>query len=59
LAAAAQLPCPGGAQAFEHEAFVRGVLIDQHEPIGSLGNDISVRHLPARNAEGVLVRLLR
>ena len=36
---------------FEHETLVRGVLIDQNQPVVGLCDDIGARHLPARDPE--------
>ena len=49
---------PRGAQPFEHQALVRGVLVDDHQPVGGLGDDIGLRDLAARDAERI-VRLGR
>jgi hypothetical protein len=38
---------------------MRGMLVDQHQTVGSLGDDIGVGHLPARDAEGIGLRFGR
>ena len=52
-----RLPAHAAAQLFEHEALVRGVLIDDDQPVVGLGNNIGARDLAARDAERVDVTL--
>ncbi len=46
--------CP--LHAFEHEALVRRMLVDEDQPILRFGNDIGVGDLPPGDAEGEAVR---
>jgi hypothetical protein len=47
-------PRPRRAQAFEDEALVRGMLVDDDEAIARLGDDVGFRDLPARDTQRVL-----
>ena len=47
------------AHPFEHEPFVRGVLIDEDQPVWALGDDIGFRDLAAGDAEREVDRLGR
>ena len=40
-----------GAHPFEHQPFMRGMLVDEHQPVLRLGDDIGLGDLPARDAE--------
>ena len=46
-------PSARGAHPFEHQPLVRGVLVDDHQPVLGLGDDVGRRDLPARDAERV------
>ena len=48
-----RIACPGRAQPFEHQPFVRCVLVDDHQAVLGLGDDVGLRDLPARDAERV------
>ena len=50
LAGGGLVPRAGRAQAFEHQALVRGVLVDDHQAVGRFGDDVGLRDLAARDA---------
>ncbi len=50
-------PCIARAHPLEDEALVRGMLVDEDEPVLGLGDDIGFRDLPAGDAEGEVYRL--
>ncbi len=52
--AAASRPPAAGAQPFEHEPLVRGVLVDEHQPVGRLGDDIGLATCPRAMPSGVV-----
>jgi hypothetical protein len=54
LAGSDSLTRPGGAQALEREALVRGVLVDDDQAVGGLGDDVSVGDLAAGDAERLI-----
>ena len=43
----------GGAHAFEHQPLVRGMLVDDDQPVLGLGDDIGRGDLPAGNAQRI------
>ena len=45
--------CPSSAEALEAKPFVRGVLVDDDEPVLRFGDDVGRRDLAASNAERV------
>ena len=47
-------PGSGFAHPLEHQPLVRGMLVDDHQPVLGFGDDIGRRHLPARHAERIL-----
>ena len=46
--------CAGGLEPFQHEPFMRGVLIDDDQAVLGLGHDIGVGDLPARDAQRMI-----
>ena len=48
---------PGRAHAFEHQPLVRGMLVDDDQPVLGLGDDIGRRDLPARDAQRIIRNL--
>ena len=50
LAAATPPPALAARMPLEHEPLVRGVLVDDHQPVLGLGDDIGRGDLPARHA---------
>ena len=43
-----------GPHAFEDQPLVRGMLVDDHQPVLGFGDDVGRGDLPARNAERIV-----